>query len=79
MYSNSSFVQEVNGHLSTYDNFLKTAAQELEKTSPLSFPSSSKQEIQTTNYTQHNISHDSILEARYCKTTSETVLKMTRT
>lgn len=63
MYCNSSFVQEVNGHLTTYDDFLKTAAQELEGTSPHLSP---KQELQHANYMQHNLSHESLLEARYC-------------
>ena len=64
MYSSSSFVQEVNGHLTTYDDFLKTAAQELERTSPLSLHLSPKQELKHTNYMQHNLSHQSLLEAR---------------
>ena len=65
MYCNSSFVQEVNGHLNTYDDFLKTAAQEIERTSPLSSHMSPKQELQHTSSIQHNLSHDSLLEARY--------------
>ena len=66
MYSNSSFVQEVNGHLTTYDEFLKTAAQELEKTSPSSDTFSPKQESQLhSNHIHYNLSHTSLIEARF--------------
>ena len=68
MYSNSSFVQEVNGHLTTYDEFLKTAAQELEKTSPSSGTFSPKQESQQhSNHIHYNLSHTSLIEARLVK------------
>jgi len=65
MYSNSSFVQEVNGHLTTYDEFLKTAAQELEKSSPSSLTFSQLSPKLHSNYEHHNLSHTSIIEARY--------------
>lgn len=65
MYSNGSFVQEVNGHLTTYDEFLKTAAQELEKSSPSSLTFSQLSPKLHSNYEHHNLSHTSIIEARY--------------
>ena len=65
MYSNSSFVQEVNGHLNTYEEFLKSTAQELDGSNPSSLSLSPQQELQHSHYKNHNLSHDLLKEARY--------------
>ena len=64
MYSNGSFVQEVNGHLTTYDEFLKTAARDLASSSSASSSLSPTHEIQHSTFMHHNLSHESLLEAR---------------
>ena len=58
-------MQEVNGHLNTYDEFLKTTAQELDGSNPSSLSLSPQQELQHSHYKNHNLSHDLLKEARY--------------